>query len=148
MRNETITRLRASAFTIPTAGQEADGTLAWVKMKVGSTPGADLKRVAAARESIGDTYGLFVDANWGYDRKQALAFAGQFAEYKVTWFEEPVHHHDLPGLSLLRDRAPAGMEIAAGEYGTSIDYFKAMLEVGAVDVLQADATRCGISGFM
>jgi L-alanine-DL-glutamate epimerase-like enolase superfamily enzyme len=41
------------------------------------------------------------------------------------------------------------MEIAAGEYGLDAWYFRRMLEAGAVDVLQADATRCGgITGFM
>ncbi len=41
------------------------------------------------------------------------------------------------------------MEIAAGEYGYDPFYFRRMLEAGAVDVLQADATRCGgITGFL
>jgi L-alanine-DL-glutamate epimerase-like enolase superfamily enzyme len=41
------------------------------------------------------------------------------------------------------------MDIAAGEYGYDLGYFRRMLEAGAVDVLQADATRCaGISGFL
>jgi L-alanine-DL-glutamate epimerase-like enolase superfamily enzyme len=41
------------------------------------------------------------------------------------------------------------MEIAAGEYGYDPVYFRRMLEAGAVDVLQADATRClGITGFL
>jgi L-alanine-DL-glutamate epimerase-like enolase superfamily enzyme len=53
------------------------------------------------------------------------------------------------GYRLIRDRAPAGMNIAAGEYGYDLVYFRRMLEAGAVDVLQPDATRCGgISGFM
>ena len=72
-----------------------------------------------------------------------------FAELGVTWFEEPVSSDDLDGLRLLRDRAPAGMDIAAGEYGYDLFYFRRMLEAGAVDVLQADATRCGgITGFL
>ena len=50
---------------------------------------------------------------------------------------------DLRGLRLLRDRGPAGMSIAAGEYGYDLFYFRRMLEAGAVDVLQADVTRCG-----
>jgi L-alanine-DL-glutamate epimerase-like enolase superfamily enzyme len=67
----------------------------------------------------------------------------------VSWFEEPVSSDDLAGLRLLRDRAPAGMEIAAGEYGYDSGYFRRMLAAGAVDVLQADATRCaGITGFL
>jgi L-alanine-DL-glutamate epimerase-like enolase superfamily enzyme len=90
-----------------------------------------------------------VDANGAYNRKQALAFAAAFRELGVVWVEEPVSADDLEGLRLLRDRAPAGMQIAAGEYGYDLWYFRRMLEAGAVDVLQADATRCaGITGFL
>jgi L-alanine-DL-glutamate epimerase-like enolase superfamily enzyme len=120
----------------------------WVKMKVGSGPAQDGERVAAARKAIGSA-GLFVDANGAYSRKQALHFAERFADCGVTWFEEPVSSDDLEGLHLLRDRAPAPMEIAAGEYGYEPFYFRRMLEAQAVDVLQADATRCcGITGFV
>ena len=120
-----------------------------VKMKIGSEPRADLDRVKNAREAIGPAARLFVDANGAYARKQALEKAEEFREYGVSWFEEPVSSDDLEGLRLLRDRAPAGVEIAAGEYGYDSYYFRRMLEAGAVDVLQADATRCaGITGFL
>lgn len=127
----------------------ADG-IPRVKMKIGSRPAADPTRVANAREAIGPATELFVDANGAYSRKEALALAEIFAtESGVTWFEEPVSSDDLEGLRLLRDRAPFGMDIAAGEYGYDLWYFRRMLEAGAVDVLQADATRCaGITGFM
>jgi L-alanine-DL-glutamate epimerase-like enolase superfamily enzyme len=92
---------------------------------------------------------LFVDANGAYSRKQALAFADKYAELGVTWFEEPVSSDDLAGLRLIRDRGPAGMDVAAGEYGYQPLYFRRMLEAGAVDVLQADGTRCGgVTGFL
>src|SRR3954451_4781381 len=87
-----------------------------VKMKIGTHPGDDLGRVRAAREAIGPDAELFVDANGAYSRKQALAQADRFAELGVSWFEEPVSSDDLEGLRLLRDRGPAGMEVAAGEY--------------------------------
>jgi L-alanine-DL-glutamate epimerase-like enolase superfamily enzyme len=120
-----------------------------VKMKVGRDPIADRMRVGAARRAIRDTTELYVDANGAYDRKQALAMAQSFAEQRVTWLEEPVSSDDLEGLRLIRDRAPAGIEISAGEYGFSLPYFRRMLDAGAVDVLQADATRCaGITGFL
>lgn len=120
-----------------------------VKMKVGSAADTDLQRVRAAREAIGPQTALMVDANGAYDRKQALLLAEGFAVYGVNWFEEPVSSDDLEGLRLLRDRAPAGMAIAAGEYGYDSLYFRRMLAAGAVDVLQADLTRCGgITGFM
>src|SRR5581483_5633139 len=126
----------------------ADG-ISRVKMKLGTRPEEDPHRVRAARDAIGPDSELFVDANGAYSRKQALAFAQQFTEHRVSWFEEPVSSDDLEGLRLLRDRAPAGMDITAGEYGYDLFYFRRMLEAGAVDVLQADATRClGITGFL
>ena len=120
-----------------------------VKMKIGTHPHDDVARVRAAREAIGAEAALFVDANGAYARKQALAQAERFAEHEVSWFEEPVSSEDLEGLRLVRDRAPAEMEIAAGEYGYQPAYFRRMLAAGAVDVQQADATRCGgITGLL
>lgn len=120
-----------------------------VKMKVGRDPAHDPQRVQVAREAIGPGVQLFVDANGALTRKQALALAQVFAGFEVRWFEEPVSSDDLQGLRLLRDRGPAGMDIAAGEYGFDLLHFRRLLEAGAVDVLQADATRCGgLTGFM
>jgi L-alanine-DL-glutamate epimerase-like enolase superfamily enzyme len=120
-----------------------------VKMKVGRNAARDRERVRLAREAVGPATQLFVDANGAYERKQALAQAERFAACGVTWFEEPVSSDDLEGLRLLRDRAPAGIAVAAGEYGYDSFYFRRMLSAGAVDVLQADATRCaGITGFL
>ncbi len=120
-----------------------------VKMKIGRDAAADIDRVRAAREAIGPNVQLFVDANGAYTRKQALHQADMFREYDVVWFEEPVSSDDLEGLRLIRDAGPAGMDIAAGEYGYDSWYFRRMLAAGAVDVLQADATRCaGITGFL
>jgi len=131
-------------------GGWAEAGIAMVKMKVGRDPQRDPERVKVARKAIGDEAQLFVDANGAYARKQALRMARVFAEdYDVRWFEEPVSSDDLEGLRLLRDRAPAGMDITAGEYGYDAGYFRRMLGVGAVDVLQADATRCGgITGYL
>jgi L-alanine-DL-glutamate epimerase-like enolase superfamily enzyme len=121
-----------------------------VKMKVGREPERDMHRVAVVREAIGSATELYVDANGALTRAQALWFARRFAEeFGASWFEEPVSSDDLEGLRYLRDRAPDGMEIAAGEYGYMLDYFQRMLDAGAVGCLQADATRCeGITGFL
>ena len=118
-------------------------------MKVGREPTRDVERVRAAREAIGADRELFVEANGAHGRAAALAQAERFAHYGVSWFEEPVSSDDLEGLRQVRDRAPAGMAIAAGEYRYDEHYFRRMLGAGAVDVLQVDATRCGgISGFL
>ncbi len=120
----------------------------WVKMKIGARPERDLERIRVARAAIGNA-DLMIDANGAFDRKQALLFAEKAAGIGVVWFEEPVSSDDLEGMKLLRDKASGGFEIAAGEYGYDLFYFKRMLDRGAVDVLQADATRCcGYTGFL
>jgi L-alanine-DL-glutamate epimerase-like enolase superfamily enzyme len=120
-----------------------------VKMKIGRDAAADVDRVRQARAAVGDDTELFVDANGAYERKQALTQAERFADSRVTWFEEPVYHRDLAGLRFVRDHAPAGMEISVGEYGYTPDTFAGIIRAGAVDVLQADATRCeGITGLL
>jgi L-alanine-DL-glutamate epimerase-like enolase superfamily enzyme len=121
---------------------------AFVKMKIGSEPGRDPHRVEVAKRAIGKAT-LFVDANGAYGPKQAIALAEQFAEQDVGWFEEPVSSDDLEGLALVRAQLPVGMEVAAGEYAYTTDYVRTMLQHGAVDVQQADATRCGgYTGFL
>ncbi|MEO6774007.1 MAG: enolase C-terminal domain-like protein, partial [Kofleriaceae bacterium] len=120
-----------------------------VKIKVGREPARDADRVRVARAAIGDAIELMVDANGAYTRPQALEMAQQFARHGVCYFEEPVSSDDLDGLRQVRDRAPAGMAIAAGEYGYDGWYFRRMLEAGAVDILQADSTRAlGFTGFL
>jgi L-alanine-DL-glutamate epimerase-like enolase superfamily enzyme len=126
----------------------ADG-ISRVKMKVGRDVADDVTRVAAARQAIGASAELYVDANGAYTPKQALRLAAGFAEASVTVFEEPVVSDDLDGLRLVRAGAPTGMAIAAGEYGYDLVYFRRMLQAHAVDILQPDATRCGgVTGFM
>jgi L-alanine-DL-glutamate epimerase-like enolase superfamily enzyme len=149
MAHDRVPVYGSGGFTSYSLERLADQLAGWVgegiprvKMKVGSVPEDDPRRVQTAREAIGPDTALFVDANGAYLRKQALALADRFAEQDVSWFEEPVSSEDLEGLRLIRDRAPAGMAIAAGEYGDDAPYFMRMLDAGAVDVLQADVTRC------
>ncbi len=126
---------------------ERDGCR-FVKMKIGSDPERDPERVMDAKDAIGE-HELFVDANGAFSVKEALTFADACADADIRWFEEPVTSDDLPGLRLMRQRAPGQIDIAAGEYTYTLDDARRMLEADAVDVLQADATRCGgITGFL
>jgi len=115
-----------------------------VKLKVSRRPDEDPARLDAVRAAIGDDPELYVDANGALSRKEALLWAERFAEHwGVSWFEEPVSSDDLEGLRLLRDRGPAEVEIAAGEYAYVLRDVTNLLAAGAVDCLQLDITRCG-----
>lgn len=119
-----------------------------VKIKIGDDPRQAEQRVHLAREVVGPDVQLMVDANGACQARDALALAECLGDYGVCWFEEPVCSDDLEGLRWLRDRVPDDMAIAAGEYGWDSVYFRRMLQAGAVDVLQVDATRCGYTGFL
>lgn len=116
-----------------------------VKIKIGESwgtnPSRDIARMRQAREIIGDDVELFVDANGGYSRKQAIRVMADVPELRVHWFEEPVSSDDLDGLREVRNAVTA--DVTAGEYGFDIVYFRRMCQAQAVDCLQIDASRCG-----
>ncbi len=128
-------------LTAQLGGWARDG-FTMVKMKVGSQPERDPHRVEVARKAIGPEVQLFTDANGAYSVKQALELIEIFRSKGVTWMEEPVSSDNLAGLHQIRSVAPPGLNIAAGEYGYTAWYFERMITAGAVDVQQADATRC------
>ena len=119
-----------------------DAGIPRVKIKVGREPDRDRHRCAVARGAIGEDTELYVDANGAYSRQQALEWAHVFAEeFGVRYLEEPVSSDDVAGLGYLRDRVPARMAIAAGEYGWDLPQFVPLMD--AVHVVQCDVTRCG-----
>jgi L-alanine-DL-glutamate epimerase-like enolase superfamily enzyme len=118
-----------------------------IKIKVGQPVHAALERIALVRQVAGPHVALMIDGNGAYDRKEAMRLAASVERYGVSYFEEPVTSDDLAGLRAIRDHT--SLDVAAGEYGYDASYFRDMLAANAVDILQADATRCrGFSGFL
>jgi L-alanine-DL-glutamate epimerase-like enolase superfamily enzyme len=147
---DSVPAYGSGGFTSYTEKQLIDQLTGWasqgmrsVKMKIGREPEKDVGRVRAVRRALQDRAELFVDANGAYDRKQALQKSMEFGDLGVTWFEEPVSSDDRVGLHLLVEKAPPVVRIAAGEYIYVLDDARLLIEAQAVDVLQADGTRCG-----
>jgi L-alanine-DL-glutamate epimerase-like enolase superfamily enzyme len=130
-------------------GGWASAGMSMVKMKVGADPDADPHRVAVAREAIGPDVQLFVDANGAYAARDGVRHAHELdrAGGGIRWLEEPVSSRDRDGLAFVRAHAPAHVAIAAGEYVSTPQDALDLLGAGCVDVLQADATRCALTGF-
>jgi L-alanine-DL-glutamate epimerase-like enolase superfamily enzyme len=139
-----FTSLSDEALVRQLQGWVHDENIPRVKIKVGeawgSCPERDLARATLARRTIGDGVALFVDANGAYGTKQAIRLGQAYDDLGVTWFEEPVSSDHLGGLAEIRSQSP--LDVAAGEYGYDLFYFEAMCQAGAVDCLQADASRC------
>jgi L-alanine-DL-glutamate epimerase-like enolase superfamily enzyme len=119
-----------------------------IKLKVGHPePGVDLKRVELARQVLGDSVPLMVDANQQWDRPTALRMGRRLEPYNLVWIEEPLDAHDAEGHAELARQLDT--PVATGEMLTSVAEHWRLLEAGAVDILQPDAPRVGgITPFM
>lgn len=113
-----------------------------VKMKVGKQDTReDLARVAAVRSAIGPDVDLMIDVNQRWDRTHALAWANRFADFDITWLEEPVDPDDVEAHARLADAT--SIPIAVGEHVYSRTSFRDLIVRGNVGVVQVDATRVG-----
>ncbi len=112
------------------------------KMKVaGADFTEDVARVRAVREALGPAADLMIDANNQYGAREAVRFAAAVEDQNIFWFEEPVPTDDLAGARFVRESIT--MPVAGYETETSRWGFKALIEAGAVDIVQADTVWAG-----
>ena len=108
---------------------------------MGQSESSDIAHVRAAREGVGPDVELMIDAGLCWDTATAIRRAQQFEPFNLAWLEEPLHPDNLNGYARLSARAP--MRIAAGEEICDVGEFRAMMDVGGIDVAQVDVTRVG-----
>jgi len=120
-----------------------------VKMRMGHSEEYDTEAVRAVRQAIGPQNDLLVDASMRYNLPLAQRMARFLAEQGVFWFEEPFQPEDYESYAALRANVGAksgagrAVRIAAGENEFGAQGFAELIRMGAVDVLQPDASRCG-----
>ncbi|KOX96130.1 mandelate racemase/muconate lactonizing enzyme family protein [Halorubrum tropicale] len=79
-----------------------------LKVKVGARGvGADIERVRAVREAVGDAVALRADANGAWDRETASRALDALAAFDLAYVEQPLPADDLDGLAALRRGDPA-----------------------------------------
>ena len=102
----------------------------------------NLAIIRAAREAAGPDIDLMFDAWSSWDVPYTLRMAELAAPYRPYWFEEPVLADKIPQYAELR-RNVRGARISGGEHEYTRWGIKALLDAGAVDVLQPDVTWAG-----
>ncbi|MET7283152.1 mandelate racemase/muconate lactonizing enzyme family protein [Kribbella sp. NPDC005582] len=113
-----------------------------IKIKVGQPDSrADLERVQAIREHIGDDVPLMVDANQQWDRPTALRIGRSLEQFGLVWIEEPLDAYDAEGHAQLA--AALDTPIATGEMLSSVGEHVRLIEARAADIIQPDAPRIG-----
>lgn len=102
----------------------------------------DMRRLEVVREVIGDDNALMVDVNRGWDLETATEAISALEHLQPRWLEEPVRWaDDRRELKLLsrRTRIP----LSAGESELTSYGCRALLEEGAIRILQFDCTMFG-----
>jgi L-fuconate dehydratase len=117
----------------------ADG-FTQIKLKVGADVDDDVRRMRLAREAVGPDIRIAVDANQAWGVQQAVEWMRRLAPYDPYWIEEPTSPDDILGHAAVR-RAVAPIKVATGEHTHNQVMFKQLLQAGALDILQIDASR-------
>lgn len=115
----------------------------------------DMELVAAAREVLGPARHLLIDPGWypaGWknppalgaplrSRRESVELCQRLAAYNVGWVEDFIHPENFEEYAYVRANSP--VKIAAGEQVTTHWEFERFIDMGCVDVIQPDLSRCG-----
>jgi D-galactarolactone cycloisomerase len=117
--------------------------LAGMKFKVGGRdPETDARRFLEARAAAGPDFVLAADANQGWTREQAIAFARGVEGAGLRWFEEPCRWHN-DRRAMREVRAMAGVAVCAGQSEMSAGGCRDLMVEGAIDFCNFDASWSG-----
>jgi len=113
-----------------------------IKIKVGADLQDDIRRMSIARDAVGPGVPIAIDANQIWGVADAIRWVTALRPFDPYWIEEPTSPDDVLGHAAVR-RAVAPVRVATGEHVQNPVVFKQLLQAGAVDVVQIDATRVG-----
>lgn len=113
------------------------------KLFMDDEPNALLRLHDGLRERLGDKAKIMLDALWRMDKADAVRFGRELDARKATWFEAPLKPEDVTGHASLA--ASIDTPVAIGECWRTRWEMKPFFDAGAVEILQPDIGRSGIT---
>jgi len=126
------------------AAEEVAANFTAVKIKVGETPAADIARVAAVREAIGDGTALRVDANDHYQPAEAIRLARAIEKYDIEHLEQPISRGDLLGMAEVRDKI--GIPLMTDDAVATPEEAMNVIRLKAADRVKVKVSKHGLDG--
>lgn len=117
-----------------------------IKLALGYGVQQDIENVRAIRDALGTQASLFLDAHWNYSVAQAAELANALHPLGVGFLEAPLLPEDIAGHRELRAKSP--LPIALGETERTRYQFRPFIEQRAMDIVQPDVGRTGITELM
>lgn len=114
-----------------------------LKIKVGSNPDMDVARLVAVRQAVGPNTCIRIDANQGWNPKQAVKLLNQMQEkgLDIEFVEQPVKAHDFEGLKYVTERSY--VPVLADESVFSPEDAMTIMQMGAADLVNIKLMKCG-----
>lgn len=113
------------------------------KLFMDDEQGALLRLHDGLRAVLGENVKLMLDVLWRMERAEAVRFGRELDARKVTWFEAPLKPEDVQGHARLA--ASIDTPVAIGECWRTRWEMRPFFEAGAVEILQPDIGRSGIT---
>lgn len=114
-----------------------------VKVYIGRGLDADMDFMRTLRKAVGPGRRLFADMQWTCSLAQAEQLGRGLEELGVEWFECPLLPENVA--DHVRLAQALQMRVTAGEGMRTRFEFRDWLERGAIDIVQPDVARCGIT---
>ena len=114
-----------------------------LKIKVGGDPELDIKRLQSVREAIGSEVRIRIDANQGWNPKEAVQVGQELVRtgVNIELMEQPVPARDFDGLRYVRENV--SMPVYADESVFSPQDALDLVSMKAVDGLNIKLMKCG-----
>jgi L-alanine-DL-glutamate epimerase-like enolase superfamily enzyme len=115
-----------------------------LKVKVGTIPDEDRRRVQAVRQAVGPDVSIGVDANGGWGGAHTARVAIDLLRpFNIAFIEQPLPAGDLQGMVEIRTKVAAGIPIIADESLYSMDDARNLEWLGAADVFSVYIGKAG-----
>ncbi len=112
-----------------------------LKVKVGTNPKEDIKRIRRIREAVGADLTLRIDANQGWTLQEAIKVLDKLEPFDIELAEQPVKAEDIQGLAKLRRHS--SIPIMADESVHSPSDALHVIREEAVDLINIKLMKCG-----
>jgi galactonate dehydratase len=132
-----------NAARIAQAAEYQQRGFAAFKLFMDDTPEALLHLHDGLRERLGSETKLMLDVLWRMEQADAVRFGRELDARRATWFEAPLKPEDVSGHARLATSIDT--PIAIGECWRTRWEMKPFFDAGAVEILQPDIGRSGIT---
>ncbi len=114
-----------------------------LKVKVGKEPQKDIARLSAIRAVVGNDVAIRIDANQGWEPKEAVRILNGMQEKGlfIEFVEQPVKAHDFEGLKYVTERSY--VPVLADESVFSPEDAMKIMQMRAADLVNIKLMKCG-----